>query len=84
MKLVEMWKLFAKPHEELTDCYAKIHHNFQPLKCRCMIVKYYDEFMLYHSPKECVCADDDIDYILKNATMIMEDENYFMIYVEVE
>lgn len=84
MKLVEMWKLFVKPHEELTACYAKILHDFQPLKCRYMIVKYYDEIMLYNSPKQCVCADDDIEYILKNVTMIMEDENYFMIYVEVE
>ena len=84
MKLVKMWQLFAKPHEEITSCYAKIFVNYQPLKCRCMAVKYDDEIMLYHSPKECVCADDGTDYNVKNVSMMMEDDNYFTIYVEVK
>ena len=84
MKLVEMWKLFAKPHEELTACYAKILNNYTPLKCRCMAVKNDDEIMLYHSPKECVCADDGTEYTVKNVTMMTEDDNYFIIYLEVK
>ena len=86
MKLVKMWQLFVKPHEEITAAYAKILHNYQPLKCRCMVVKYDDDdkFMLYHSVKECVCADDGTDYNVKNVSMMTEDDNYFIIYVEVK
>ena len=85
MKLVKMWQLFVKPHEEITAAYAKILHNYQPLKCRCMAVKYDDdEIMLYHSIKECVCADDGTEYSVKNVEMMTEDDNYFMIYVEVK
>lgn len=85
MKLVKMWQLFAKPHEEITACYAKILRNYQPLKCRCMAVKYDDDgIMLYHSAKECVCADDGTEYNVKNVTMMSEDDNYFIIYVEVK
>lgn len=83
MKLIEMWQLFAKPHEELTACYAKFLHRHTPLKCRCMVVK-DDEIMLYHSPKECVCADDGTEYNVKNVSMMMEDDNYFTIYVKVK
>ena len=85
MKLVKMWQLFAKPPEEITACYAKIRQNYAPLKCRCMAVKDDDdEIMLYHSPKECVCADDGTDYNVKNVVMRLEDDNYFIIYVEVK
>ena len=85
MKLVKMWQLFAKPHEEITACYAKILANYNPLKCRYMAVKYDDdEIMLYHSIKECVCADDGTEYNVKNVSMMTEDNNYyFIIYVEV-
>lgn len=85
MKLIKMWQLFAKPHEEITAAYAKILRNYQPLKCRCMVVMYDDDdIMLYHSAKECVCADDGTEYNVKNVTMMMEDDNYFIIYVEVK
>ena len=84
MKLVKMWKLFAKPHEEITACYAKILSNYKPLKCRCMVIRCDDGIMLYHSIKECVCADDDTEYTVKNVTMMTEDDNYFIIYVEVK
>lgn len=84
MKLVKMWQLFAKPHEEITACYAKILSNYKPLKCRCMAVNYGNDIMLYHSPKECVCADDGTEYNVKNVTMMTEDDNYFIIYVEVK
>ena len=83
MKLVNMWQLFAKPHEEITACYAKILTNYKPIKCRCMAVKYDDEIMLYHSSKECVCADET-EYKVKNVSMMTEDDNYFIIYVEVK
>ena len=83
MKLVKMWQLFVKPHEEITAAYAKILHNYQPLKCRCMVVKFNDEIILYHSIKECGCADDGTDYSVKNVSMMTEDDNYFIIYVEV-
>lgn len=49
-----------------------------------MVVKYDDDIMLYHSPKECACADDGTEYNVKNVTMMTEDENYFIIYVEVK
>ena len=84
MKLVKMWQLFVKPHEEITAAYAKILSKYQPLKCRCMVVKYDDEFMFYRSIKECVCADDGTDYNVKNVSMITEDDNDFIIYVEVK
>lgn len=84
MNLVKMWQLFANPHEEITAAYAKILHDCQPLKCRCMAVSYDDDIMLYHSAKECVCADDGTDYNVKNVTMMTEDDNYFIIYVEVK
>ena len=84
MKLVKMWQLFVKPHEEITAAYAKILANYQPLKCRCMVVKYDDdEIMLYHSIKECVCADDGTEYNVKNVSMMTEEDNHFIIYVEV-
>ncbi len=79
-----MWQLFVKPHEEITAAYAKILTKYKPLKCRCMVVKYDDdEIMPYHSIKECVCADDGTEYSVKNVEMMMEDDNYFIIYVEV-
>ena len=84
MKLVKMWQLFAKPHEEITACYAKILHNYTPLKCRCMAVKYDGDVILYHSLKECVCADDGTDYSVTSVSMMTEDDNYFIIYVEVK
>lgn len=85
MKLVKMWQLFVKPHEEITAAYAKILTNYQPLKCRCMAVKYDDdEIMLYHSIKECVCADDGTEYNVKNVSMMTEEDNHFIIYVEVK
>ena len=86
MKLVKMWQLFAKPHEEISACYAKICNNYTPLKCRCMAVKYDDddEVMLYHNLKECVCADDDMNYSVTSVSMMTEDDNYFIIYVEVK
>ena len=84
MKLVKMWQLFAKTQEEISACYAKIIRNYTPLKCRCMVVKHDDEIMLYHSPKEGACADDGTDYSVKNVSMLMEDDNYFIIYVEVK
>ena len=84
MKLVKMWQLFVKPHEEFTAVYAKILINYQPLKCRCMVVKFNDEFMLYHSIKECVCADDGTEYNVKNVSMMTEENNYFIIFVEVK
>nr|DAJ64123.1 MAG TPA: hypothetical protein [Caudoviricetes sp.] len=84
MKLVKMWQLFAKPHEEITACYAKILSNYKPLKCRCMAVNYGDDIILYHSPKECVCGDDGVEYTVKNVSMMTEDDNYFIIYVEVK
>jgi len=84
MKLVKMWQLFAKPHEEITSCYAKILQNYAPLKCRCMAVQYADEIVLYHGLKECACADNGTDYTVENVTMMTEDDNYFVIYVEVK
>ena len=85
MKLVKMWQLFVKPHEEITAAYAKNLTKYQPLKCGCMVVKYDDdEIMLYHSIKECVCADDGTEYSVKNVEMMTEDDNYFMIYIEVK
>lgn len=50
-----------------------------------MAVKYDDddEIMLYHSIKECVCADDGTEYNVKNVSMMTEDNNYFIIHVEV-
>ena len=78
-----MWQLFVKPHEEITAAYAKILTNYQPLKCRCMAVKFNDDIILYHSIKECVCADDCTEYRFKNIAMMTEDDNYFIIYVEV-
>ena len=86
MKLVKMWQLFVKPHEEITAAYAKILSKYQPLKCRYMVVKYDDddEFRLYHSIKECVCADDGTEYYVQNVSMMTEEDNYFIIYVEVK
>ena len=49
-----------------------------------MAVKYDDEIMLYHSIKECVCADDGTEYNVKNVSMMTEEDNHFIIYVEVK
>ena len=82
MGLVQLWQLFVKPHAEITAAYAKILSKYRPLKRWCMVVKYDDELTVYHSIKECACADDGTDYNVKNVSMITEDDNYFIIYVE--
>lgn len=85
MTTSKMWKLFVKPQEDFTNCYAKILPNYKPLKCRFIVLVYDDgNMMFYHSAKECVCADDGTEYNVKNVTMMTEDDNYFIIYVEVK